>query len=244
MKYYNLSVIIFALGIFFPSVLSAQDCRAKVSIKTDQDSSSIFLNNKFAGIGSASLELAKGAYEIKAVEPAWIWDAKTVKDSLVIDNCSSPKTVSLVFNNSLYLQTLPEDAPVYSGDSLIGYTPLFIPERYNNVELKKPGFDIKNAALNHSLADQTFRLDYKGIKNNNDNFFKGPLFKILMGSLVALGTATAYFKLKADDRFSQYQASGDESLLSETRKLDLISGITLGALEINFGVLIYFFLSD
>ena len=243
MKFYNLLKIIIVLACAFPIGAYAQECKAKVSIKTDLDSASIFVNNKFSGKGKVSLQLAKGIYEIMAVEPNYIWDAKTLTDTLIVDDCSKEKIVSMNFYNSLYLQTLPEDAYVYSGDSLIGYTPLCSPRKFNAVELKKTGYMMKKVDLNPSLPGQTFNLNYEGVPNGK-NFFQRSLFKILIGSLVVLGGTTAYFKLKADDRFSQYQATGDETFLNQTRKFDLISGITLGALEINFGMLIYYFLTD
>ena len=62
--------------------------------------------------------------------------------------------------------------------------------------------------------------------------------------MVALGATTAFFKLKADNRYDEYRQSGDPSLLDQTNRLDLVSGITFVALQINFGLIIYFFLVD
>ncbi len=243
MKFYNFIEILLLLVFIFANNLSAQECKAKVTITTDLDSSSIFVNNKFEGKGSVSLELGKGFYHIKAVEPNYIWNAKTLMDSLIIDDCSKEKNVSLNFFSSLYLKTSPENAYVYSADSLIGYTPLFISDKVDSVELKIPDYEMKNVKLNPSLRYQTFKMNYDGVPVKQI-FFKTPLFKILMGSLAVLGATTAYFKLKADDKFSQYQATGNQDLLNQTRNLDLLSGISMGALEINFGFIIYYFLSN
>jgi hypothetical protein len=65
-----------------------------------------------------------------------------------------------------------------------------------------------------------------------------------VSSIVVLGGITAYYKIKADKRFDDYQATGDGALLNETRKYDLISGISFAALQVNFGFLIYYFLKD
>ena len=87
------------------------------------------------------------------------------------------------------------------------------------------------------------RLEEAGIQNGKSFYEKG-LFKYLIGGLVVLGGTTAYFKLEADKKFEEYQLTGSNNLLDETRRYDLISGITFGALQINFGILLYYFLSE
>lgn len=243
MKFYNLLQILLISIFILTGNSFAQECKAKVTITTDLDSSSIFVNNKFEGKGSVNIKLPKGFYHIKAVEPNYMWNAKTLTDSLIIDDCSKVKNVSFNFFSSLYLKTSPENAYVYSADTLVGYTPLFISDKYDSVELKMPDYEMEKVRLNPSLPEQIFKMNYDGVPVKQI-FFKTPLFKILMGSLVVLGATTAYFKLKADDKFSQYQITGNQDLLNQTRRLDLISGITMGALQINFGFLIYYFLSD
>jgi len=243
MNFYKKIFVFIILSISSSNILYAQDCKAKVTIKTDEDSSLIFINNNFAGKGTIKTELGKGNYSITAMEPSILWDAKKVSDSLNITNCNKPKFLSLKFNTEFYLRTDPQDAYVYSKDSLIGFTPLFVPEYFKSLELKKPGYEDVALSANTMSSDKIVKLNYNGIPNGK-NFFEGNLFKILLGGIIVLGSTTAYFKLKADNWFSQYQATGNGSDLSQTRKYDLISGITMGALEINFGVLLYYFLSD
>lgn len=221
----------------------SQDCKVKVIIKTDVDSSLIFINNNFAGKGRIETELGKGNYLVIATEPSVLWDAKKISDSLKISNCDEPKIISLKFNNGFYLQTDPQDAYVYSKDSLLGFTPIYVPEYFSSLELKKPGYENVAMSTNTMSSDKIVKLNYIGLPNGK-NFFEKDLFKILLGGIIVLGSATAYYKLKADDKFSQYQATGKGDYLTQTRKYDLISGITMGALEINFGVLLYYFLGD
>jgi len=76
------------------------------------------------------------------------------------------------------------------------------------------------------------------------NFFDKTLFKILIGTMVALGVTTAYLKLEADDKFAEYKITGDPALLEQTNKLDTLSAVTFVALQINFGTIIYLFLVD
>ena len=221
----------------------AQGCKTKVEIKTFPDSLNTFLNNNFFGRSSVDIKLTKGKYVISAKESPIIWDAKTISDTLTIAGCEKDTSINFNYSKQVYLNTDPQDAYVYKSDSLIGFTPLFIPLSSDSLTLKKPGFLSKSFLVTSKYNDDIIKLNAI-FQPEHTNFFAGQAFKILVGSIVVLGAATAYFKLRADDRFSQYENTGDQSLLDQTRTNDLISGITLGALEINFGILMYYFLSD
>lgn len=67
---------------------------------------------------------------------------------------------------------------------------------------------------------------------------------MLQGTAIALGVTTAYYKLEADKSFDEYQLTGDPAALEQTEKYDLISGITFVAMQIDFGFILYLFLSD
>ena len=243
MKSLSNLIIIAVLVLFLNSFLKGQNCKAKVYIKTDLDSSLIFVNQKFVGKGDVNLELEKGFYNITAREPIKEWDARVLNDIISVANCNGLKIVNLKFKNLHYLQTNPSDAYIYTGDSLIGHTPMFISADIKNLILKKPNYEELPITLNSSDDNKIFNLNYSG-EPNRVSFFKKNIFKFFVAGIVTLGAVSAYFKLKADDYFSQYQNTDDNSFLEKTRKYDLISGISFGALQINFGLLIYYFLTD
>ena len=85
---------------------------------------------------------------------------------------------------------------------------------------------------------------YKADGTNGENVFTSTTFKILIGSAAVLGGISAYFKIKADKKYDDYLNTKNQSTLDEVDRLDLISGITFGLLQINFGYLIYKFLTD
>lgn len=85
---------------------------------------------------------------------------------------------------------------------------------------------------------------YKADGTNGENFFTSTTFKILIGSAAVLGGISAYFKIKADKKYDEYLNTKNQSTLDEVDRLDLISGISFGLLQINFGYLIYKFLAD
>lgn len=81
-------------------------------------------------------------------------------------------------------------------------------------------------------------------KNKTENFFSSTTLKILIGSAAVLGGVAAYFKIKADRKYDEYLLTKNSSTLDEVNRLDLYSGISFGLLQINFGYLIYKFLTD
>lgn len=145
--------------------------------------------------------------------------------------------------DTVYIKTFPDDAYVYVSDSLIGHTPLFLSHSFGKVKLSKPGYLSKDLDLSTYMKGEKIELTYTG-KIVQESFFKSTAFKVLIGSLTALGAVTAYFKIKADNKFSDYQFTGDRALLDQTHTYDIISGISFAALQVNFGFLIYYFLKD
>ena len=60
---------------------------------------------------------------------------------------------------------------------------------------------------------------------------------------VLSGAVAAYFKLKADNLYKDYDRTGDQSVLDKVKTYDTISGVALGVCEINLGLLTYILLS-
>lgn len=141
------------------------------------------------------------------------------------------------------LNTNPQDVYVFHNDSLIGNTPLFAEKKLKYLTLKKDGYEEKNITLDELSSGKIISLNFIGA-NKEKSFFDRDIFKILTAGIVVLGGATAYFKLKADNKFDEYQYTGQNKYLDETRKYDLISGVTFTALQINFGLLLYYFLIE
>ncbi len=235
--------IIAVLFLFFIITAKAQDCFVEVSISVIQPDADILVNDSLLGKGNAVFDLEKGSYRIRIVEDELLWNSRSIIDSIIIDDCD--EDISLVYNFEveIFLTTLPEDAQVYSNEKLIGYTPLYISSNLKNIRIAKRGFSEKTFSSVEELGSKIINLDFAGIVND-ESFFKRDMFKILLGTLTAFGGISAYFKLKADKKFDEYQITGQKKLLDETRRYDLISGISFGLLQINFGVLIYYFLAD
>ena len=141
------------------------------------------------------------------------------------------------------MDTDPQDVYVFSNDSLIGYTPLYLKPGFKSLVLEKPDYLSKEITFDEISLNEKIKLDFIG-EENNGSFYESTIFKVLVGTAIALGAATAYFKLEADNRFEEYKITGDPELLNQTDRLDIISGVSFVALQINFGLIIYLFLSE
>jgi len=219
-----------------------QDCKGTIMINTDDPNSIIIINDSLKATGKTILTTEAGSYKIKAKRSVKSWDDIVFTDSLNL-KCDEEKVFNYSFKSAILLQTDPYDAGVYNSDSLIGHTPLYIPFTSNNLILMKPGYETKIINPLEIQIGMPVVLNFFG-KTKKESFYEKSIFKYLMGGIVALGAVTAYYKIKADKKFEEYQITGEPALLNKTRQYDLISGITMGAMQINFGVLIYFFLAE
>ena len=235
--------IFFTFVIFIVADIFPQDCEVHLTIISDIENVNIFIDDSLAGTGkNINVIVSKGKHKIVVLENSDRWDAKTFIDSLNITDCNDT-TLQYNFSDKVLLNTEPQDAYVFSNDSLIGYTPLLIPMELNDIRLKKNGFESKKISYSDFENNNSIKLNYTG-EYDDGNFFDKTLFKILIGTMVALGATTAYFKLEADDKFAEYKITGDPALLDQTNRLDTVSAFSFVALQLNFGAIIYFFLVD
>lgn len=237
LKYFSLFILLLSVSITY-----SQDCKARIHIITNEKSDSIFVNNKSIGAGSAEVLLEPGTYHLRIEEPHNVWDWKIIRDTLKIKNCDNI-TLNYNFKNSIYLKSLPEDAGVYTEDSLLGYTPIRILDRNQKMLLEKPGY--KNKILTPIELNENIpvKLNFTGMQKSQ-SFYEKDIFKYLLGGIIVLGGTTAYFKLKADNKYDQYLSTGDIKYWDKTKTFDIISSVTMGALQVNFAALIYLFLTD
>jgi hypothetical protein len=225
-------IITISIGLY------AQDCKSKLIVISDSVVVNIFINDSLYNTAKYSeFELQNGKYKIEITEANKVWDSNYLIDSLELNDCEY-RIIKFKDGNKVYLDSNPQDAYVFLGDSLIGNTPLFINKSYKELLLKKAGYENYNFFNNELNNHIKLNLIFNGGKKE-ESFFTSTTFKILAGTAVALGTVTAYFKLKADKKFDDYKISGDQNLLDQTNRYDLISGITFSALQIDLGFLIY-----
>lgn len=149
-------------------------------------------------------------------------------------------TFSIIAQDSTFVENLVCESSQILGNNVIILEDVKIPKSL--VELKINRSWKRNVyANNDNLINKSAIIKYK---KREPNFIDTDLFLILVGSAVALGATSAYFKLESDKYYDKYLMTNDKQQLNKVDDYDLYSGLALGALEINFGFLIYKFLTD
>jgi len=226
-------IFVFAISISAYS----QDCDSKLLLKTDISNIRVFINDSLEYKDQYEFKLEKGFYNILVMEDSDRWDAGSFSDSFFIDSCET-KELILQLISDLLIDSEPLDVQVFAGDSLLGYTPIIIPKYFDTVTLKKIGYSDREIVIDERFSKINASLDFIG-EAKKENFFDKSLSKVLIGSMITLGAASAYFKLKADDYYDEFLRTGDVKYKDRTNDYDLVSGVTLGLTQINFGFLIY-----
>lgn len=222
----------------FTAISLAQECKSKIIIQSDSISVNVFINDSLmTDIKNNEIELANGVYKIKLVGDNNLWDTRVMLDSITLKNCETKKIVYDI-GDKIYLDSNPQDANVFYGDSLIGHTPVFINYSFDKIILKKSGYADYQIVEPSKSKNIKVNLDFIEVQKS-ESFFNSAAFKILAGTALALGAVTAYYKLKADNKFDEYKINHKQELLDQTNRYDLVSGITFTALQINLGFLIY-----
>ena len=202
-------------SLFLLTSIFSQDCKTELIIKSDFNLVNIFINDSLVSEnGNFTGELSNGTYIIIADENSDRWNAKTFIDTLFITDC---KPIQLLF--------------FFRSDSV-------------NSELDDNlGFYFQKKYFLEKQAYEQLDFSVPNI-SKKQNFVDSDLFKVLTATAVLLGGTTAYYKIKADKLFDEYLSSRDKEKLDQTRKYDLISGITLTAFQINFGYILLRFLLE
>lgn len=221
----------------------AQNCKANVIISTNLENAQLFLNDSLKQIRKEfQLELEPGTHIITLSLNSRVWDSELIIDTLEITDCSSI-SFTYTFKPRVFVDSHPQNAYVIKSDSLAGFTPLWLEDDFQSLLLRKPDYSEITLSRKDLVAGIKPELQFIG-ENKTTSFYESDLFKVLTGTLIALGATTAYYKLEADRTFDEYQITGDPALQEQTEKYDLISGVTFVALQINFGFILYFFLAD
>ncbi len=206
----------FFASLFLLTSIFAQDCKTELIIKSDFNLVNIFINDSLVSEnGNFTGELSNGTYIIIADENSDRWNSKTYIDTLFINDCNPIQL--LFFFRSDSINSEFDENP-------IGFN---FQKKYF---LEKQAYEQLDLSVPNTLKKQ--------------HFVDSDLFKVLTTTAVLLGGTTAYYKIKADKLFDEYLSSRDKEKLDQTRKYDLISGITLTAFQINFGYILLRFLLE
>lgn len=221
----------------------AQDCTANVVIHTNLESAELFLNDSTKQVGKDfDLNLSPGTHIITLSANSREWNSQIIIDTLRIVDCSD-LIYDYDFTTRLLFDSNPQNVYVLQSDTLIGFTPLWLEDDSQSLLLKKPDYSDLIVSQNELKSSIKPELSFIG-EYKSESFYESSLCKVLTGTLIALGATTAYYKLEADKTFDEYQITDDPALQEQTEKYDTISGVTFVAMQINFGLILYLFLTD
>lgn len=154
-----------------------------------------------------------------------------------------------------YINSSPFNAEVIYKDSLLGLTPVrfFSSEKLTGVlTVKKTGYEDAGIDLNGFNFDTGKEIFLKSLTKGTENIVqknKGTVFikkrnltGIITAGLFALtgGLISFNSKEKANDFYSQYVVYGDRNNLDKSKRYDVYYGISLAAMQVSVGALIYF----
>ncbi len=158
-----------------------------------------------------------------------------------------------------YINSIPQNAEVFINGEYNGNTPCRFPVdvKINSCLIKKDGYKDEQRSFSESRESisQTFVLIKKNnLANEKLVLSKSPftlkprrkIIPVILSSLITAGSIglSYYFKDKANTHNELYTFSGDQSELDKVKKFDLYSGVFLGAFQVSFIGLIYFFMVD
>ncbi len=228
----NIFILVLSLSSSF-----AQECETGIVIYSDVPGFIVTINDSLEFKDQNKIQLGEGFYNIKVKENSNRWNAKSFSESFQLDSCET-KQQNFSFLSETLIDSDPQDAQVSVGDSVLGYTPLFLPYNFDRIVLRKSGYAEKEILIDQRISKINITLDFIG-EVKKESFLDKSISKILFGSMIALGATSAYYKIKADNNYDEYLRTGDVKYKDKTSQYDLISGITFGLTQINFGYLIY-----
>lgn len=159
-----------------------------------------------------------------------------------------------------FIDSYPQNAVIQINDMFIGNTPLFFEWKDSTfpktLKITMNGFLEQTEIINNiQLLNKKYNLTSTGkhsilntVKENKQTYFKEPrkVVPLVISSIITAGSGIAafYFKSLASDNRKDYEDFGEQSSIDKKNKYDLLGGVSLVALQLGFGALIYFLFID
>jgi len=235
-----------------------QTPRGGVVIHANVDSAIVMIDGNRVGLTPLTVDsLTEGVHYVTILHPdVQSWFTGSLRDTLLV----RPDTLLVArydLRHRYFISSEPDGADVYAADSLFGKTPLMLPEMsatlLASLRLRKEGFaegrperaagspfvlsaSLQPEWLPERLNDHALMKLEKGTDNT-------PLY-ITGAATILSGTAAAYLKTKADNRYGQYLSTNDPKILSQTRSLDTAAAVALVATQVSVALFAFFLLNE
>lgn len=179
---------------------------------------------------------------------------------LVLSAALYSQSADSVTINYNFIDSYPQNADVFMGNEKIGNTPLYFMWQDSSfpksMKVSLKGFSEETFTVETpEKFSRKFNLNplkigfvYDPVKENKQLYFKSPrkVFPIVISSIITAvsGIGSFYYKSLASDNKKEYEFSGDPSALDRQKKYDLLGGVSIVALQLGFGALMYFLFID
>jgi len=243
-------IILLAFLLFCAHMAQAQDIDpprfGMVELASEPRGAEVFLGDSL--LGSTPMRVARSqAQHIRVYYPArnaWNAQMQPLPDAMP---GAGEGIVLLRFRRSILLRSLPHGAKVFHGDTLLGSTPLRVDAEGGALRLESVGYegvdwDPSSTTRSEFLLmlrplddDAGSGVEYRG------EGLRLPPADVLLpaGAGLLAGVAAVILKRQADAEYDRYLVTGDEELLSQTKKYDIYAGISLALLQLGLGYFIY-----
>ncbi len=230
----------------------ADSASSTITIVTNVEGAHVFLNSDSIGVTPLTRQVTPGRHVIRIIPPdIQNWLSDIVQDTVLLEP-STERTLNYSLNERVLLLSTPSGAKVISGDSVLGTTPLVVKSNVPSVRISKQGFDevqLELARAKRGILATQLRKTWGSNPDEatlNDSDERGSPIKVYLAGAATLiaGTAAAYLKVKADNRYGDYLQTGNQETLSQTDRLDTAAGIALAATQLSLGLFTYFILTE
>ncbi len=227
---------------------------ARISVRTSPPGAKVFCDTLYLGTTPIdSVIIPSGWHTLTYVQPdAESWYSGSLKETLVVRPSESVDRRP-VFPSICRITSTPFGASVVIGDSVVGETPLLLANiaEGTRITFEKEGFEKLEFPFHSSSGGLHVDLTHLSTSGLSDNepYLTGirtksdlPIYLTTSASVIT-GVVAAYCKIKADSYYNDYSQNGDQRALTNMRRMDTISGISLVASEVSFMTLCYLLIS-
>lgn len=217
-----------------------------VELASDPGGAEVFLGDSL--LGRTPMRIARGhTKQIRVYYPARnAWDAQVLPLPTAMPGAGEG-VVLLRFRRSVLLRSLPHGAKVFRGDTLCGITPLRVQAGDGPLRLEALGYEGADWDPSSTTRGEYLLLlrPLDEVTGNGVEYRGGglrlPAADVLLpaGAGLLAGVAAVILKRQADAKYDEYLATGNEELLSQTKKYDIYAGISLALLQLGLGYFIY-----
>lgn len=237
------------VALLFVTTGNVEAQTARLEVRSNAPDAVVYLDGSWLGrkadgpfqipVSSRMVRVATGEDALWSVDPLFFRIAPTA-DTTIVLHAHFPRVYQF--------DSTPSGAEVMASGVVLGRTPLRLERReaLDSVRVQLDGF----ASLSRTVGDglwnrEVFELEtLPGGRAVSTGFVMERKRRDWVSiaattSALAAGALAIHFRTKADNRYDDYNREGKLDLKSDIKRLDLQSGVALGAMQLGLGVVVF-----